>query len=296
MPPEFSIIVPTFRRPAQLARLLHSLTRLRYPAAHREVIVVDDGGGDCETDRVLSYTSQLKITVLRHERTGPAGARNFGAAHACGEFLAFVDDDCEPDPGWLDAMAAAFRNGKDFVCGGRTINSLKHNLYSEATQLLVDHLYARYSPKDYLGGFFAANNMALSREAFLAAGGFGAGLRFGEDREFCHRWACLGGNFAFVPEAVVYHGHPLSFRSFLTLHVRYGAGSGEFRVRCSKNGGKMPRVNSPAWYAGLIASGIRRERNMRGLRLSLLLCASQIAALAGMLFRHAVLRHARESN
>ncbi len=43
MQPEFSIIVPTFNRPTQLAACLTALARLDYPRDRFEVVVVDDG-------------------------------------------------------------------------------------------------------------------------------------------------------------------------------------------------------------------------------------------------------------
>ncbi len=40
--PFFSIIIPTYNRPEQLAACLKSLTRLDYPQDCFEVIIVDD--------------------------------------------------------------------------------------------------------------------------------------------------------------------------------------------------------------------------------------------------------------
>ena len=40
----FSIVIPTYRRPHQLASCLRSLARLDYPRNDFEVVVVDDGG------------------------------------------------------------------------------------------------------------------------------------------------------------------------------------------------------------------------------------------------------------
>src|SRR6185369_10255511 len=97
--PFFSIIVPTYERPAQLSRCLQSLGQLDYPKENYEILVVDDGSAHPLDD------VPFPVRILRHENTGPAGARNFGASQARGEFLAFTDDDCQPDAGWLRELA-----------------------------------------------------------------------------------------------------------------------------------------------------------------------------------------------
>ncbi|MFM6530798.1 MAG: glycosyltransferase family 2 protein, partial [Dolichospermum sp.] len=43
---------------------------------------------------------------------GPAANRNNGAKYATGEWLAFTDDDCLPDPQWLASYGEAIANNK----------------------------------------------------------------------------------------------------------------------------------------------------------------------------------------
>ena len=92
--PFFSIVIPTYHRPQQLAACLQTLTHLDYPRDRFEVIVVDDGG-EISLDGVLAlFKEVLCITLLRQPHAGPAGARNVGAATAKGDFIAFTADDC----------------------------------------------------------------------------------------------------------------------------------------------------------------------------------------------------------
>lgn len=289
MEPTFSIVTPTYCRPKQVARLLASLTALRYPRERWEAIVVNDGGEPVPAGIAEACKSRINLKLLDQPRTGPGGARNHGAACAGGECIAFLDDDCEAGADWLGAMASRLRDASSLLCGGRLVNRLEDNPYSEATQLLVDYLYERYSPTEYMGGFFMTNNLAMRREDFVRLGGFDPSLRFGEDRDLCHRWAVAGGKFAFAPEAVVLHAHWLDLRKFLKLHLHYGAGSGSFRAACAKDGRPKPHINSPWWYCGLLCSGFRRKAGWPGAQLSLLMGASQVATLAGMIFHKAVL-------
>src|SRR5689334_3533804 len=103
--PTFSIVIPTYNRPRQLAKCLESLCRLTYPRDRFDVIVVDDGSPTPLAPVVEVFQSQLRIVVHRQSNGGPAAARNTGAARATGENLAFTDDDCAPESGWLHQFA-----------------------------------------------------------------------------------------------------------------------------------------------------------------------------------------------
>jgi len=221
---DFSIVVPTYSRPDSLEQLLGALTALEYPPNRFEVVVVDDGGEIPLEPRLEEYRDPLNLLLLRQPNAGPGAARNHGARHAKGEYLAFTDDDCLPDPGWLRAMEAALQSSGCAICGGKTRNEIEGNLYSEATQLLADYLNEHYNPTRTLGAFFPTNNLSISRKAFAALGGFDGSLRLGEDRDLCYRWAARGHDFVYAPDAVVYHAHRLTLSSFLRLHFMYGGG------------------------------------------------------------------------
>ncbi len=282
--PYFSIVIPTYRRPVHLSNLLAALTRLRYQPSMFEVIVVDDGG-DIPLEPILSkFRSQINPTFIRQENKGPAVARNCGASQAKGEYLAFADDDCLPDPNWLQALAQAFRESPSSVCGGRTVNALKDNPYSTASQLLVDFLYEHYRPMEKFGAFFLTNNFAVVREGFEELGGFDPTLRFGEDRDFCYRWKMRGYPFVFAPDATVYHAHLLTLSSFLQLHFQYGEGSFQFLRRCAARGTNSVKLSPPSWYMELMLSGIKKEKDLHGLLLTFLLTAAQGAYAAGLFF------------
>src|SRR4051794_20266715 len=116
--PFFSVIIPTYERPGLITACLRAFTQLDYPVGRFEVIVVDDGSAHSVDSVIEQFRGRLDVRVLTQENTGPAGARNFGAAQARGEFLAFTDDDCFPDAGWLRALASYFARTPDRLIGG----------------------------------------------------------------------------------------------------------------------------------------------------------------------------------
>src|SRR4051794_40241381 len=96
-PDDVTVVIPVRDRAPELARLLTAL-RADPATASAPVIVVDDGS--------LPPVVAEGATVIRHERSrGPAAARNTGLRAATTATVAFLDSDCVPRPGWLDALA-----------------------------------------------------------------------------------------------------------------------------------------------------------------------------------------------
>src|SRR5262249_39896599 len=151
-----------------LKACLTALAHLDYPQKHFEVIVVDDGGKSPLEAVVATYADRLDLLLLRQSHAGPAAARNTGAAHAKGQFLAFTDDDCRPATDWLRAFAMRFATAPDHAIGGRTLNALVDNPYATASQLIIDFVYAHYNADPSQARFFASNNLALSTDRFHA--------------------------------------------------------------------------------------------------------------------------------
>lgn len=276
-------MIPTYNRPGRIGPLISSLTSLEYERDKFETIVVDDGGDTSLEPIVRKFQNDLRLTLLTQDNTGPSGARNLGATWAQGEYLAFIDDDCLPDPSWLQSLADRFETDPSCIYGGRAVNALRGNFCSTATQLLADYLSENYKPGDNLGGFFPTNNLAIPREIFVDIGGFDATMRFGEDRDFCYRLQSRGYRFAFAPEAVVYHFHALNLLTLLQLHFSYGLGTFQFRKRYSPRRPGAVKLNPVSWHLDLILSGVTKEKSAVGLLCTLLLVVIQGAYTAGLL-------------
>jgi glycosyltransferase involved in cell wall biosynthesis len=281
--PDFSVVVPTYRRPAALAACLEALATLDYPADRFEVVVVDDGSPEPASGVAAPFAARLPLQMLRQPNQGPAAARNAGAQAAHGRWLAFTDDDCRPAPGWLAALRQVFSAAPDALVGGRTVNVLTTNPYAVASQQLIDFLYGWYNRAERTDWFFASNNLALPREAFLAAGGFDT--RFpqaaGEDRELCDRWAHLGHPFRSAPDAIVNHAHTMSLGGFVRQHTTYGRAAFHFhRVRQARGQGRLT-PEPLAFYRGLLGHPFQHRQAGAALVGAGLVALSQVANTAG---------------
>jgi GT2 family glycosyltransferase len=277
-----SVVVPSFNRPASLAACLKSLARLRYPREQFEVIVVDDGGNIDLGTIITPLQESISIRLVKQENTGPSGARNNGAANAVGQFIAFTDDDCSPAEDWLTALTLRLQQDPSRMYGGYTVNALEANIYSTASQLLIDFLYGYFNKDPEQARFFTSNNIALSRSMFESAGGFDTNFRTasGEDRELCDRWQLLGHKLSFVRAAQVRHRHALNFRSFWKQHFSYGTGAWRFRERKHAQGLPGLKLEPPRFYLTLV-NHAWKSKLQRQLTLTLLLILSQLATAAG---------------
>lgn len=272
----FTIVIPTRDRPRQLVACLDAIAGIRFPHERFETIVVDDGG-NAPLEAMVGEIA-ARVRMVRQPGAGPGTARNRGAAEARGEILVFLDDDCAPDPAWLDELDLALAAHPGAGVGGRTVNALPGNPYSSASQALIDYLYGYYNREAAKEPLFTTSNLALPREEFERIGGFDQ--RFsragGEDRELCLRWARSGRELRYAPHAIVRHAHRLGLRSFLRQHFTYGRGAARFhRIRES-----TPIPEPASFYRELVLYPWREQRRGRA-RMSALLALSQMANVAG---------------
>jgi glycosyltransferase involved in cell wall biosynthesis len=123
-----SVVIPTKDRPEMLRRAVVSVLGQTY--APLELIVVDDGSAEPAREAIadLDPGTLERFIVRRHEdNQGGAAARNTGLREACGEYVAFLDDDDRWTPHKLEKQVAALREaGEDAgVCftGNRQLDA-----------------------------------------------------------------------------------------------------------------------------------------------------------------------------
>jgi GT2 family glycosyltransferase len=232
-----SVVVPTYRRPRQLRACIEALAAqdLQEPW---EVVVVDDGSPEPPDPGVESLMAARGWRLIRQANAGPSAARNRGVREARGEFIAFTDDDCLPEPALLETLLRAARDRPNALVGGTTVNGLTGDFFASTSQLIVDLVYEHFNADPDDGYFLASNNVLCSRERFLELGGFDESFpRAGaEDRDFCDRWRMRGWPIVWRPEARVEHRHGQSFRQFVDLYVRYGRGAYRYQAIRKKRG------------------------------------------------------------
>lgn len=96
--PAVSVIVPVYNGKKYLARCVKSV--LAQSFSDFELLLVDDGSSDGSQEEEEAYRSDPRVRVLKKPHGGLGDTRNYGAEHASGKYLTFVDSD-----DWIGAAA-----------------------------------------------------------------------------------------------------------------------------------------------------------------------------------------------
>jgi GT2 family glycosyltransferase len=283
--PAFSVVVPTYQRPASLARCLEALGAQTIARDRFEVIVVDDGSAEPARGVIARAGASCQVRLIEQANAGPATARNAGARAARGAYVVFTDDDCRPDPDWLRAIDAMAVLHPGCAIGGRVVNALGDGLYSTASQLLIEFLYEYFNADESEGRFFITSNLALPTESFHRIGGFDVTfpLAAAEDRDLCDRWREAGLAMVYCDDAIVHHAHALRLGSFCRQHFNYGRGAFHLHRARARRGEQPLRVEPPRFYRRLVGYPLGRDQGTRAVALSALMALSQGVYVGGYL-------------
>lgn len=218
-PIEMSVVILSYDRVHLLERTLtHCLRPDVAPGVAFEIIVVDNHPQELARGLVqgLASTAPCPISYLADARRNVSIVRNLGIKAARGRYVAFIDDDEAPEPGWLSELFACLeRTGADAAFGPKhPLFEAGHPpdwdpqgwMYTLDFQLPPDtplYLFGRLRKKGKgLGSgnaAFRVSTCLASNEPFSVAFGDGNG----EDTHLLFRLALAGRKFVWCPTARV---------------------------------------------------------------------------------------------
>ena len=197
-----SVVVASHGRHLRVRWLLNALEEQTLDPARWEVIVVHTYDDDTVA-RVLDSHPLKRSGRLSHHRvepgTGsPSKQRNIGWRAARGESIAFTDDDCRPEPEWLERMVAAAESAPGAVVQGRTKpDALEREI------LRAPHV--RTLSIEPVNPYKQAANILYPRALIESLDGFDERAIAGEDVGLWLRAKRAGAEIVAVPDAVVSH-------------------------------------------------------------------------------------------
>jgi GT2 family glycosyltransferase len=245
--PDLSVVICSLNGAAGVARCLRALAE-QTAAPLMEIVVVDDGS----TDGTGDVAREHGAVVIRHATNrGLAAARNSGLHAAAAPVVAFLDDDCEPDPDWARRLLAGYEDDVQGVGGAiepdtprgfmagylRRHNPLQPLELNLAVSENVVRRFWLYLRRQWAGPqrhdrrdvySLTGANMSFRRPALMELGGFDERFRFGgEEGDLCKRLglAFPDGRLVYLPDAQVVHHFAPSLADTLRRSRAYGRGS-----------------------------------------------------------------------
>jgi mycofactocin system glycosyltransferase len=257
---EVTVVVPVKDRARPLARLLASLP------AELGLVVVDDGSADRGPNGPAAVARSAGATVLRHEQCrGPAAARNTGLAAVTTPFVAFLDSDVVPRPGWLEALLVHFADPAVGLVAPRIVALDDGPPDSASGRWLTAYEKARSSldlgPTPALvvprGPVSYVPSAALVGRVAAIPGGFDEDLPVAEDVDLVWRSLAAGWRVRYEPASEVAHEHRVKTGQWLSRKAFYGTGAALLAQR--HPGALSPAVMAP-WTAVAVVALLCQRR------------------------------------
>ncbi|MCW2120158.1 glycosyltransferase [Flavobacterium sp. 7A] len=230
----FSLIIPVYNRPDEVAELLESLILSNYKNKF-EVVLVEDGSTIPCLEVVNKYENKLLISYYLKENSGPGDSRNFGMKKAQGDYFIIFDSDCIIPIDYLNEVEKALSTDYVDCFGGpdaalKSFSDIQKAINFTMTSFLTtggirggSEKIGKFQPRSF--------NMGLSRKAFEISKGF-SNIHPGEDPDLSIRLWELGFETRLFGAAFVYHKRRIDWD--------------KFTVQVSKFGKARPILNS--WY------------------------------------------------
>ncbi len=222
---DISVVICTFRRPQELAATLKALAQQTRACSLFEVVVVDNDP-QASASAVVEQFSRVfyHLEYVREPTVGISFARTRGAMLAQGEWVVYLDDDCVPDPGWLENLLDGTRvQPTPGVVAGAILPTWLCKLPSWfcSDYLAYLSLCNYHGPEngfwlDFPTQYPLTASSAYPRSLLIELGGFNPELGrrgdrillWGEDTELNFRIQKAGYGLWYCPKAVVHHVIP----------------------------------------------------------------------------------------
>jgi len=236
--PHVTIAVPTYNEGGTIDRCLRSIAAQDYPHDRCEILVIDGGSTDDTVARARRYPG---VRVVPNPARDAETAKEIGLRAAVGDLFMYLDADAAlTGPGWLRALVAPLRDNPTLSASFTRFvawpgaSALERYLNYHPLQLgpllralcvdLADTVHERratYTVCCFGGGRVPPVGLCLYRRAAVRAVVARAPVFRWVDVAMPALLAQAGhGHVAYVPDAGVYHGRPVTLRTRLRQQRR----------------------------------------------------------------------------
>lgn len=222
---KFSIIIPVYNRPDEVAELLESLSKQTDKGF--EVLVIEDGSSvPCE-EVCKQYENMLDIHYYFKPNSGRSETRNYGIARATGDWFIIYDSDVIVPSQYIATVRAELQNHPEVDCYGgpdaadESFSDVQKAINYSMTSIMTTggirgatKNKSKFSPRSF--------NMGISRKCFETVGGYKNMI--GEDIDLSIRIQQGGFKTTLIPEAYVYHKRRVDLKKFFRQVNTFGKG------------------------------------------------------------------------
>ena len=209
----FSIIVPVYNRPEEVADLLQSLKAQTDKGF--EIILVEDGSTIPALPEGYD-ASPLRLKYYKKSNEGRSIARNYGIEHADGDFFIFVDSDCILPPDYIAKLRKSMEENHTDCFGGP---DAAHDSFTDTQKAINYAMTAFLTTGGIRGGKVSMEkftprtfNMGFSRKVYEKVGGFRE--MFSEDIDMSTRIRLAGFSIMLYPDVAVFHKRRGNLKKF----------------------------------------------------------------------------------
>lgn len=229
---KLSIVLPTYNRFEEAKEVIDGVIKL--VTDDIELVVVDNSEEPKVVEFSEIYANYDWIKFLKSKPKSLSGARNLGISESCGEWVAFLDDDCLPGNSYFRSIFEAINSKSDnYFFIGRVLplwNTIPSKIILES-QSALEYLSV-FDPVKKEGlnqiEWGPSSAMCVSRRALEKIGGFEESLgRQGysvlisnEETDMQRKLIQEGFNLYFLPDFTVHHNMISARQNFNWLSKR----------------------------------------------------------------------------
>lgn len=222
-----SVIIPTYNGACRIANVLTCLEQ--QSCVPDEVVVAIDGSTDGTAALLKNRQWQLpSLKVVEQANGGRAAIRNFGARHASGDLLVFMDDDMEPDSNCIAVHARHHEHYPGSILTGAQIDKMDGSrtdiqLFKAELSIRWSKKLAAYDDKPLPNdlGYITAANFSISQKLFSSLGTFDVRLKDHEDNDLAQRALAADIPLFYNHKAFAWHNDPVTGSSYVLRLRQY---------------------------------------------------------------------------
>lgn len=205
---DLSIIIPVKNESSNLEACLRSIRSAPSHSIAYEILVIDNGS----TDSTVDVAKSFKATVFEVPDATVAGLRNFGAEHASGNILAFIDADCTIHDDWFNTVTPYVQN-TSIDCFGSPPGIPDQSTWVQRCWYQIRRKGTPTDPPHPID-WLESMNLFVRRDAFNAVNGFDTSLITCEDYDLCIRLKQHGEILCDPSIQAIHHGEAHSVKRF----------------------------------------------------------------------------------